>query len=67
MNLRKQFHVREQWRLQANGSFSNVFNHPNYGLPARNLSASNFGRITSTQGAEAGGSRNLQVGLRLIF
>ncbi len=66
-NLRKQFRIREQWRLQADGAFSNLFNHPNYGIPALNISAANFGRITSTQGAEQGGSRSIQVGLRLIF
>jgi len=65
--LRKSFLVREPWKLSLDGSFSNLFNHPNYGLPAQNISAANFGRITTSQGAEGGGSRIIQVGLRLVF
>ncbi|MEX2261795.1 MAG: TonB-dependent receptor [Bryobacteraceae bacterium] len=65
--LQKRFSMGESRYLQVEGSFSNVANHPNFSLPARNVSLPSFGRITSTQGAEFGGSRTVQVGLRLAF
>ena len=65
--LQKRFYVREKIYFQLEGSATNLFNHPNFGLPARNLSSSSFGRITTTQGAEGAGARSLQVGLRLTF
>jgi len=67
MKMQKKFNVMEGKFFQVEGSFTNLFNHPNYGIPAQNISASNFGRITGTQGAEFGGSRNIQVGLRFTF
>jgi hypothetical protein len=65
--LQKKFYVREKTYLQLEGSATNLLNHTNFGLPARNLSSSTFGRITTTQSAEGAGSRNLQVGLRVNF
>ena len=49
------------------GSAANLTNTPNFGNPNGNASVTAFGRITSTQGGENAGSRNLQVGLRLSF
>ena len=65
--LQKKFYVREKLYFQLEGSAANLFNHTNFGLPARNLSSSTFGRITTTQAAEGAGPRNLQVGLRVNF
>jgi hypothetical protein len=65
--LQKRFHLRESSYFQIEGAATNLFNHTNFGLPARNLSASTFGRITTTQSAEGAGPRNLQVGLRINF
>ncbi len=65
--LQKKFFVREKTYFQLEGSATNLLNHTNFGLPARNLSSSTFGRITSTQGAEGAGPRTLQVGLRMNF
>ena len=65
--LQKRFHVTEKTYLQVEGSATNLFNHTNFGLPARNLSSSTFGRITTTQSAEGAGPRNLQVGVRVNF
>ena len=59
--------IRERAYLQLEGAAMNLFNHTNFGLPARNLSASTFGRITNTQSAEGAGARNLQVGVRVSF
>jgi len=61
------FYIRERLYLQLEGSATNVLNRTNFGLPAQNLSASSFGRITSTQSAEGAGARQLQVGVRLSF
>ena len=65
--VQKKFYVREQMFFQLEGSASNLLNHTNFGLPARNLSSSTFGRVTTTQVAEGAGSRTIQVGLRLNF
>ena len=65
--VQKKFPVTERSHLQVEGSFGNLFNHTNFGIPERNLLRVNFGRIFSTQGAEAGGSRTAQVGLRYAF
>ena len=65
--LQKRFALTERAYLQLEGAATNLFNHTNFGLPARNLSSSTFGRITTTQSAEGAGARNLQVGLRVSF
>lgn len=65
--LQKRFYVRESTYVQLEGSATNLLNHANFALPARNVSAASFGRITSTQVAEGGGARSLQVGLRFTF
>jgi hypothetical protein len=65
--IQKQIAVTERVQLQLEGAFTNVLNHANFGNPALSVSNTNFGRITSTQGAENGGSRTIQVGMRLKF
>ncbi|MBC8164669.1 MAG: TonB-dependent receptor [Bryobacteraceae bacterium] len=65
--LQKKFMITERVYMQLEGSFSNVLNHANFAAPILVVSNANFGRVTSTQGAENGGSRNIQVGLRLQF
>jgi hypothetical protein len=65
--IQKQVAITERIQLQLEGAFTNVLNHANFGSPALNISNANFGRITATQGAENGGSRTIQVGMRLKF
>ncbi len=65
--LQKRIFVREGMFLQLEGSFVNLFNHTNFGIPQLNLSRADFGRISSTQGAEGGGARNIQLGMRFTF
>ncbi len=65
--VQKRFFLGETKYLQVEGSFTNLLNHANFGIPALGINASNFGRITSTQGAEFGGGRTIQVGLRMAF
>lgn len=50
--IQKSLALSEQFKLQMEGSFANMFNHPNFAVPAQNISAASFGRITSTQGAD---------------
>ncbi len=67
MKLQKRFAITERVFAQLEGSAANLTNTPNFGFPNRNVSVPQFGRITSTQGVENAGSRNLQVGLRIGF
>jgi len=63
----KRFYARERIYLQLEGSATNLLNHANFGAPGLNINAASFGVITSTQGQEGSGSRQLQVGLRFAF
>jgi hypothetical protein len=63
--LRKEFRFTERIRATLEGTFRNVLNHPNYGLPASNIRAANVGTITATNGLA--GPRIGQVGLRVEF
>jgi hypothetical protein len=69
--LQKRFAITERSHLQLEGSFANLFNHANFGLPGLNITQASFGVISSTQisaqGAEGGSSRIVQVGLRVVF
>jgi len=66
--LMKRFYLTEKMFFQMEGSAQNLMNHANFALPASNMnSPANFGRITSTQGAEGSGSRQLQIGMRFSF
>ena len=67
MKIQKTFSVTERVGVQLEGSAANLTNTPNFGNPNGNASVPQFGRITSTQGVENAGARNLQVGLRIIF
>jgi hypothetical protein len=60
----KDFQVKERAKLQFRAELFNVLNHPNFGLPANSLGASNFGVISSTGNYL---SRNIQLALKLLF
>jgi hypothetical protein len=61
--------IAERTSLQFRAEFFNLLNHPqfnqpNFGLPTLpNVSAANFGQITST----SVNPRVIQLGLKLIF
>ena len=61
--------IRERFSLQFRAEAFNLFNHPNFGQPANNFSATNYGQILSTRTArgDLGSSRQLQLGMKLIF
>lgn len=65
--LIKEFAFTERVHLTFNASFTNVLNHPNLSDPDMNVGDTDFGKITSAQGSDFGGSRTGQVSLRLEF
>lgn len=67
MKIQKRIAITDRVFAQLEGSAANLTNTPNFGLPNRNVSVPQFGRVTSTQGVENAGSRNLQIGLRVGF
>jgi hypothetical protein len=67
LKMQKRFNITERIFFQLEGSAANLTNTPNFGNPSTNTSVPQFGRITSTQGVENAGSRNLQVGLKVGF
>lgn len=67
MGLNKSFRISEGISLRAEGTFTNVLNHTNLSTPNLNISSSQFGVITSSTGADFGGSRTGQVSMRLQF
>jgi hypothetical protein len=60
----KDFALRERARLQFRAEIFNILNHPNFGMPASSLGASNFGVISSTGNYLP---RNIQLALKLLF
>jgi hypothetical protein len=70
LSLMKDFRVSERFTLQFRATATNVFNHPNFGQPAADISAGpgNYGVITGTafdlQGQQ---SRFIDFMLRLRF
>ncbi len=80
--LRRQFPIAERIALQFRAEFFNVFNHPNFGPPGNSLGSPLFGVSTQTlasslgQGGlrggfsplyQIGGSRSIQLALKLLF
>ena len=79
--FQRQFHLTEKVGLRFRGEFFNLFNHPNFGPPANNLTNSFFGLSTQTlagslAGADnagfnplyqIGGPRSIQLALKLQF
>lgn len=61
--VHKKFRVTENSSLQLQANAFNLFNHPNFGLPVRNLSSSQVGRSISTVGTP----RVIQLAIRFDF
>ncbi len=62
-SLFRQFHPREWLMAELRAEAFNATNHPVFGIPTFNASSPNFGRVLNT----ANSSRQLQLGLRLVF
>jgi hypothetical protein len=70
LSLLKDFRILEGKTLRFQAIFSNSLNHPNFGLPAANISSpATVGRITSTIGGNyvRGSSDSRQINLSLRF
>jgi Carboxypeptidase regulatory-like domain len=65
--LSKSFTITERLHVRAEGTFTNVLNHTNLGDPYTDLSAPNFGIVSSSIGADFGGARTGQVSVRAEF
>lgn len=61
--------IKERFSLQFRAEAFNLFNHPNFGQPQNNLAVSTFGQITSTRTTrgDLGSSRQIQLGMKLLF
>jgi hypothetical protein len=60
----KNFQLNEHNTLQFRAELFNILNHPNLGMPASSLGASNFGVISSTGNYLP---RNIQIALKFLF
>jgi Carboxypeptidase regulatory-like domain/TonB dependent receptor len=67
LSLYRSFKLNERIALRLGASASNLFNHPNYGVPNLTLGTSPYGTISSLQSAEGAGPRAVQLGGRLTF
>jgi hypothetical protein len=61
--------IKERVSLQFRAEAFNLFNHPNFGQPGNSFTAATFGQITATRTSrgDLGSSRQLQLGLKLLF
>ena len=62
MAILKDVYVRENYRFQLRGEFSNIFNQVNFSNPVAQLSNARYGQITGSQPG-----RVVQVGLKFIW
>jgi hypothetical protein len=65
--LSKTFHLTERLRMRFEGTFTNIFNHPNFAPPPTNVTSSSFGIVQNVQTAENSGNRTGQLSLRIDF
>ncbi|MDQ2947227.1 MAG: hypothetical protein M3Y27_15065, partial [Acidobacteriota bacterium] len=67
--LSKNTAITERIGLQFRAEGFNVFNHPNFAQPQNSLTATTFGQILSTRTTrgDLGSSRQIQLGMKLIF
>ena len=69
LSLMKDFHVTERVALQFRATMTDVFNHPNFNIPAADIeSPGTFGAVTSTFSSLLGqNARQVDFMLRLVF
>ena len=64
VNFSKNFTFRERYRLQIRADILDLFNHPQFALPATSFGGSNFGIITATDNVTR---RIIEVAAKLYF
>ncbi|HYM77863.1 MAG TPA: carboxypeptidase-like regulatory domain-containing protein [Candidatus Dormibacteraeota bacterium] len=57
----------ENHRVEFRGDFFNLFNHPNFDIPAHVLGATNFGQILSANSYGNKPPRQIQLSARYVF
>jgi hypothetical protein len=67
LSIYRSFKYKERLALRLGASSSNLFNHPNYGVPNLLVGTAPFGTISSLQNAEGTGPRAIQLGGRITF
>jgi len=69
LSLVKNTELNEKIRLQIRIEVFDLFNHANFGQPGNVVGTPGFGRITNTRfpTGESGSSRQMQLGLKLMF
>jgi len=69
VSVSKAIPLTSRARMQLQADVFNVLNHPNLGQPGRIVGSPNFGVITNTRfpPGDSGSSRQIQLGLRLLF
>ena len=67
--LSKATTIKEGILVQFRAEAFNLFNHPNFAQPQNAFTATTFGQITATRTTrgDLGSSRQLQLGIKLIF
>ena len=65
----KNIQVSEEIRAQFRVEIFDLFNHANFGQPGSVVGSPGFGRITNTRfpTGESGSSRQVQLGLKVLF
>jgi hypothetical protein len=63
LSVFRKFPLTESKQLEFRAEFFNAFNTPVWGIPQRNFSSRNFGRVSGTVSA----ARQIQFGLKFIF
>ncbi len=68
-SITKNTQLTEKFNLQFRAEAFDIFNHPNFGNPSLTVGSSTFGEILSTRFStgDFGSSRQIQLGLKLIF
>jgi hypothetical protein len=68
INLEKNIELHERYRVQLRADAFNVFNHPNFGIPAANISnTSTVGTITSVSSTPTYQQRTVEFAAKFNF
>lgn len=65
MGMFKKVPIKERLQFQLEMTFTNVLNHPNFGLPNALITSSSVGLVQSSQTIEGAGPRTARLGLRM--